>query len=57
MLIINSFEECKCESRFWISNSNSSSEHHSFLLFQTPSGMSIKGMKVRYAEYITLWSS
>ena len=38
---------------FEILTQNSSLAHRLFLVFQTPSEMSIKGLRVRYLEFIT----
>ena len=42
---------------FEILTQSSSLEHNQFLVFQTPSEMSIKGLKLRYAKFITSLSA
>ena len=42
---------------FEILTENSSLAHHYFLVFQTPSEMNVKGLRVRYAEFITSLSA
>ena len=53
-----SLEKCEMQSlAFEFLTQNSSLAHHWFLVFQTPSEMSIKGLRVRYARFITSLSA